>query len=153
MRSPADLQAIANELNTNPLGLTGYFPVTDDTKDVANRDALNLVRPEVTVTRQDVTARDIWQCITRTDWGNTAAADRTWVAGQLSGDSVLDLDPGVFRTGMLQIYTAGTATKDNFEAKLLVATSRIQQMFRQGIVQDGSDLSPSDISDARNATT
>lgn len=150
--SNADLLAIKNELNNNPLTLTGYLPLANSANDEANANALNLIRTECQVDRLTVPSSEINKSINRNEFAAASAADRQWIAMITQGGSVDPRNGGEVRAGLLGIFSAQTVTRANLTALLTESASRITMLFRAGTLSFGGAVTPSTIADARNAS-
>lgn len=150
--SNADLLAIKNELNNNPLSLTGYLPLANSANDEANAAALNLVRVECQVDRATVPSSEINKAINRDEFAAASAADRQWIAMITNGGSVDPRTGSQIRSGLLAIFGNGTQTRTALSALLTQSSSRIAQLFANGAVSVNQSVTPSDIANARNAT-
>jgi len=148
-RTQEDLLALKAELTNDPLGL-GLTVLPED--DAANADKLNAVMPTILLERSLVPPTEIRRAIVRTEYNAAVLADRQWIDLILGGDGGVDTRSGTeTRTGLLAIFAAGTKTRTNLSALLTVAGNRIDQMFQQGLLSAGGSVTPSDISQARNA--
>lgn len=148
----ADLIAIKNELNNNPLSLTGYLPLSNSANDEANTNALNLVRTQCQVDRESVPVSDVVKAIDADEFIALSAAQRDYVALITNGGSVNPKNGGEVREAMLQFFGAPSETRANLTLLLTESASRITQLFKAGTLSFGGLVTPSTIADARNAT-
>lgn len=148
-RSQADLLALKAELTNDPftLGLT-LLPADD----VANADKLNLVRVTFQIDREAIPASEIFVNIDRDEYAALAQADRDWLNGVSSSGVVNPKTGGEVREGILQIFGAGTESRTNLNAILTEDANRIEHMFKNGLLEAGGTVTPSDIANARQAT-
>jgi hypothetical protein len=145
-RSQADLVALKAELTNDPktLGLT-LIPADD----VANADKLNLVRPELQIDREAIPTTEIFLQIDRDEYAALGSADRQWLNGVSQGGTINPRSGGEVREGLLQLFGAGTETRANLQAILTENASRIEQMFKEGLLEQGGNVTPSDVANAR----
>lgn len=149
-RSNADLLALKAEITNDPTGLGLTAPPAID--DVGNADKLNLVRSELQIEREAIPASEIARAIDRVEYGSVALSDRQWIDMNLATGLVDARTGSVFRTGVLAIFGAQTATRANMQALLTVDGNRIDKLFQAGTLEAGGTVTPSDIANARNAT-
>jgi hypothetical protein len=150
--SNADLLAIKAELNNNPLALTGYLPLANSANDEANANALNLVRVQCQVDRESVPVSDVVKAIDADEFIALSQPQRDYVALITNGGSVNPKSGGEVREAMLQFFGAPTETRASLNALLTESASRITQLFKAGTLSFGGLVTPSDVSNARNAT-
>ena len=145
----ADLLAIKAELTNDPLdlGLT-TLPADDE----ANANALNLVRAECSIDREAIPISEIMVQIDRDEFAALAAADRQWLQLISANGTVDPRSGGEVREGLLQIFGAGSESRDNLLDILTEPASRISQLHKAGTLSQGGNVTPSDIANARNAT-
>lgn len=148
-RSTADLLALKAELATDPkgLGLT-LLPADDE----ANAGRLNLVRPTLLIDRESVPISDVVKAIDRDEFNALSAGDRQWLQFITQAGSVNPKAGGEIREGILQLFAAGTESRANLQALLTEPANRVDQMFKEGKLESGGTVTPSDIANARNAS-
>lgn len=144
----ADLLAIKTELTTDPktLGLTVLAA-----DDEANANKLNAVSALTPIDRESIPVSEIAKAIDRDEFNALSAADRQWIEMITSGGSVNPKTGSEVREGLLQAFGAGTESRTNLTALLTEPASRINQMFKEGLLTKGGSVTPSDISNARAA--
>ena len=145
----ADLLAIKAELTNDPLDL-GLTTLAAD--DEANANALNLVRDTIQVDRESIPVSDVVKAIDADEFIALSAPQRDYVFLITQGGSVNPKNGGEVREALLQFFTAQSETRASLTALLTAPSSRINQLFKNGTVKGGSFVTPSDISNARNAT-
>ena len=145
----SDLLAIKAELTHDPLqlGLT-LFPEDDE----ANSIILNTIRVECIIDREAVAVNEITKAIDRDEFVNLSASDRDWLKMITSSGVVNPKAGSEVREGILQIFGSATESRANLNLLLTEPTSRINQMFKLGLLSQGGDCTPSDIASARTAT-
>lgn len=147
--SNADLLAIKAELTNDPkdLGLTLL-----EADDASNANKLNAVSASTPIDRETIPVSDIAKAIDRDEFNALSAADRQWIQMITASGSVNPQAGGEVREGLLQAFGAGTESRTSLTALLTEPASRINQMFKEGLLSQGGSVSPSDISAARAAT-
>lgn len=148
-RSQQDLLAIRTELTTDPktLGLT-----TNPADDEANANKLNEVRTALQIDREAIPTNEIFLQIDRDEYAALSAADRDWIRGVTASGTVNPRAGGEVREGLLQIFSAQSESRQNLLTILTEPSNRINQMHKTGLLQQGGNVSPSDIAQARAAT-
>lgn len=149
-RSNADLLALKDEITNDPQSLGLVAPPSVD--DVGNADKLNEVRDTLQIDREAIPTNEIFLNIDRDEYVALAQADREWLNGVGQGGVVNPKAGGEVREGILQLFGAGTETRDNLVGILTEPTNRIEHMFKAGLLEQGGTVTPSDIADARAAT-
>lgn len=149
-RSNADLLALKAELTNDPKGLGLVAPPTID--DIGNADKLNEVLPNITIERNAIPETEIKKVINRVEYAAATLADRQWIDMQLSAGLIDARTGSEARTGLIGIFGSGTTTRANLQALLTEPSNRINQMYQEGLLEQGGNVTPSDISQARNAT-
>lgn len=145
----ADYLAIKAELTNDPLDL-GLTLLPED--DAANASILNEVRVACQIDRESIPVSEINKAIDRDEFAALSASDKQWLGMVTSSGDINPKAGGEVREGLLQLFGAGTESRTNLTALLTESASRIEQMFKQGLLSQGGNVSPSDISNARNAT-
>ena len=145
----ADLLAIKAELQNDPKTLGLVAPPAID--DVGNADKLNLVRVELQIDREAVPISEIVKAVDRDEFNALSAADRSWLQFITQGGSINPQTNSEIREGMLQLFAVGTESRTNLTALLTESASRVNQMFKEGLLTKTYVLTPSDIASARNA--
>jgi len=145
----ADLLSIKAELTNDPLGL-GLTTVPAD--DEANANKLNVVSAATSIDREAIPTAEIMLNIDRDEFVAMSAGDRQWILGVGQGGTINPKQGGEVYEGILQLFAAGTESRANLVAILKEPASRITQMFKGGLLSKGGNATPSDISNARNAT-
>lgn len=148
-RSQSDLLALKSELTNDPQSLGLVAPPAID--DVGNADKLNLVRDTLQIDREAIPVTEIFLNIDRDEYVALAAADRDWLRGVSQGTTINPKSGGEVREGILQLFGAQTETRANLLAILTEDANRINHMFKAGLLQAGGNVTPSDMSAARNA--
>ena len=149
-RSQADIAALYTELITDPNELGLVAPPTID--DVGNADRLNEVRTAQQVDRKAIPTNELTQQIDRAEFNALSAADRQWLMLVMSTGSVDIDDTGQMKQGLLQCFGSTTETRAGMEARMTEAVNRVEQMFRQNLLEIGGQVTPSDIARARQHT-
>lgn len=142
----ADKLAIKAELTNDPktLGLTVLAA-----DDEANANKLNAISALTPVDRESIATSEIMLNIDRDEFLALAAGDRQWILGVGQGGTVNPKQGGEVYEGILQMFGAGTESRANLQAILTEPASRINQMFKLGLLTKGGSVTPSDISNAR----
>jgi len=148
-RSPADLLALKAELETDPksLGLT-----TLAADDEANANKLNAVSPLTPIDRESIPASEISKAIDRDEFNAASAADRQWIGMITASGDVNPKTGSEVREGLLQIFAAGTESRAALTALLTEPASRADQMYKTGLLEQGGQVTPSDVAQARQAS-
>jgi hypothetical protein len=150
-RSQPDLLAIKNELTNNPLGLVGYLDLQNPVNDAANASQLNLVRNELQIDREAIPVSEMFVQIDRDEYVALSQGDRDWLNGITISETVNPKSGGEVREGLLQLFGVPTETRANLTAILTESANRIEHMFKNGLLEVGGNVSPSDIANARTA--
>jgi len=145
----ADKLAIKAELTNDPKSLGLTLLAADDE---ANADKLNEIRTQTPIDRETIPTSEIMLNIDRDEFLALSAGDRQWILGVGQGGTVNPKQGGEVYEGILQMFGAGTESRANLQAILTEPATRINQMFKLGLLTKGGSVSPSDISNARNAT-
>lgn len=145
----ADLLALKNELTTDPKGLT---LTTNPADDEANANKLNTVSAATSVDREMVPVSEVAKAIKATEFVGLGVAQRDWLNLVLSTGTVNPKAGGEIRTGILQLFGSSTTTFANLQGLLTEPASRITQMWKLGLLSNGSPVTPSDIANARQAS-
>ena len=145
-RSAADLSAIKSELTHDPLTLGLTVLAADDE---ANANKLNLVRNTIQIKRRSVAMSSVFGEIDPLEHQSLSDQQARWLdaliaVGQI--DPLLDAQSVV---GLNQLFGVDSNSRPAIASLLTESGSRINQLFQAGTVEDGSDLTPSDISQAR----
>lgn len=148
-RSNADLLAIKSELTNDPLDLGLTVEPADDE---ANSVKLNLVRDTIQIDRTAIPTSEIFLQIDRDEYAALPAADRDWLRGVTAGGTVNPQAGGEVREGILQLFGQNTETRANLLGILTEPGNRIEQLFKLGTLEQGGEVTPSDVAQARNAT-
>lgn len=143
-----DYLALKAELTNDPLAL-GLTTLAAD--DEANANKLNLVRDEIQVDRESIPAQEIFVNIDRDEYVALALADRQWLDSIMGSGSVNPKTGNEVREGLLQLFAAGTESRTNLLSILTAPASRITQLYKLGTLSFGGAVTPSDVSNARNA--
>lgn len=147
-RSNADLLALKNELTTDPKSLGLTVLAADDE---ANANKLNAVSALTPIDRESIPTSEIMLNIDRDEFVALSAGDRQWLLGVGQGGTVNPRQGGEVYEGILQLFAAGTESRTNLIAILTEPASRVEQMFKLGLLEVGGSVTPSDIANARNA--
>lgn len=148
-RSNADLLAMKAELTNDPAGL-GLTTLPAD--DAANATIINTVSAAFQINRKDVPAGEVAKSIDRVEYNAATLADRQWIDLQL-GTGLIDARIGTEqRDGFLGIFGPLTETRANLLALLSRDGKRWEQLVQDGTLEQEGDWSPSEISQARQAT-
>lgn len=147
-RSQADLQALKDELTNDPKSF-GYPGLTAE-NDVPNANMLNDYREvgTVNIDRESIPSSEIAKAMDRDEYIQASLADRQWIDLVLQPDFV-DTSPGEVRTGLLQIFVAGSNTRTNVQGLLTVGGSRVEELHQDGTLEEGGVVTPSDVARAR----
>lgn len=145
-RSTADLTALKAELTNDPneLGLT-LLPEDD----AANAEKLNEVLEAQQIDREAIPITEIMVNIDRDEYAALAETDRDWLQAISAGGTINPESGGEVREGLLQIFGAETESRENLVGLLTESANRIDQMYKQGLLEAGGTVTPSDISQAR----
>ena len=149
-RSQADLLALKAELTNDPNSLGLVAPPAID--DVGNADKLNEILEAQQVDRKAIPVNELTQQVDRAEFGAASVADRQWLLMQMQTGSLDINDTGQVKQGLLAMFADGTETRQGMASKLTEAVNRIEQMYRQGLLEVGGYVTPSDIANARQAT-
>lgn len=144
----ADLLALKSELENDPktLGLT-TLPADDE----ANANLLNEVRDETPIDRESVPLSEITLAVDADEYLALSAGQRDYLKFITAGQSINPKSSGEIREAMLQFFGAQTETRANLLALVQEPASRINQMYKSGLLSQGGSVTPSDIANARNA--
>lgn len=147
--SNADLLAIKNELTTDPkaLGLT-LLPSDDE----SNANKLNAVSAATPIDRESIPVSEITKAIDADEFLALSVSQRQWIELISSTGTINPKAGSEVREGLLQFFSAQSETRTNLLALLTEPASRINQMFKTGLLSQGGIATPSDIANARNAT-
>jgi len=145
-RSLADLTALKSELTNDPNGL-GLTLLPED--DAANSVKLNEVLDAQQVERNAIPVNEIAQQVDRTEYNGLSLADRQWLDLIMQTGSVNVSATGQVKQGLLQLFGPTTETRAGMASLLTEAVNRIEQLYRQGILEQGGYVTPSDVSQAR----
>lgn len=149
-RSAADLSALNTELTTDPNELGLVPPPTID--DVGNANKLNEVLDTQQVDRKAIPVNELAQQIDRTEFNALSAADRQYLQIIMQTGSIDINDTGQVKQALLQMFAAGSETRLGMASRLTEAVNRVEQMYRQGLLEVGGYVTPSDVADARQVT-
>lgn len=144
-----DKLALKAELTNDPLDL-GLTVAPED--DAANAAALNLVRDTIQIDRETIPASEVNKAIDRDEFAALSASDRQWLGMITAGGSINPKTGSEVREGLLQIFASGTESRASLTALLTEPGNRITQLFKAGTLSKDELVTPSDISNARNAT-
>lgn len=144
----ADLLALKAELTNDPKGLGLTLLAADDE---ANANKLNAVSSVTPIDREAIPTSEIMLNIDRDEFLALAAGDRQWLLGVGQGGTVNPKQGGEVYEGILQMFAAGTESRANLQAILTEPASRINQMYKLGLLSKGGSVTPSDIANARVA--
>ena len=148
----ADLLAIKAELNNNPLALSGYLPLANSANDEANANALNLVRAETKVDRESIPVSEVVKAVDADEFIALSQPQRDYLAFIANGQSVNPKSGNEVREALLQFFGGGSETRASLLAIVQENASRVTQLYKAGTLSDGGQVTPSDVSNARNAT-
>jgi len=149
-RSQADIAALYTELTTDPntLGLTPPPTIND----VGNADLLNEVLVAQQVDRKAIPVNELAQQVDRTEFNALSPGDQNWLMLVMQTGSLDINDTGQIKQGLLQCFGVGSETRQGMASRLTEAVNRVEQMYRQGLLEVGGYVTPSDISAARQYT-
>jgi len=129
--SPSQLLQLQTEIQTDPSGY-GYPAIlaADPTDYQAVRDALNLIRPGLTVQDDSVRAEALRATIVHGEFLALTPGDQRFLMLALSGVGSLMVGSGsTLRTSLAQMFNSGTTTRSNWLALLDRDGSRLEQLF------------------------
>lgn len=144
----ADLLALKAELTNDPLSIGLTVLAADDE---ANANLLNEVRQTIQIDREAIPASELMAHIDRDEWGALSPADRSLVQVWATVGSVNPKSGNEIREGLMQMFGPTSETRANFASILTAAGSRIEQLFKAGMLSKGGNVTPSDIANARAA--
>lgn len=147
-RSNADLLAIKAELTNDPLTL-GLTTLAAD--DEANANKLNLVRDTIQIDRESIPVSEVVKAVDADEFIALSAPQRDYLAFITNGQTVNPKAGNEVREALLQLFNAQSETRASLVALLTEPGSRINQLFKAGTLQQGGNVTPSDIAQARNA--
>jgi len=145
----ADLLAIKSELTNDPTTLGLVAPPAVD--DVGNADKLNLVRVETSIDRESIPVSELVVGIDADEFIALSAGQQAYLQMITASQTVNPKTGSEVREAMLQFFGALSETRASLTAMLTEPASRINQMFKQGLLSQGGAVTPSDIANARNA--
>lgn len=148
-RSNADLLALKSELTNDPLSL-GLTTLAAD--DEANADKLNLVRDTITIDRESIPVSEVLTAIDADEFIALSQPQRDYVALISNAQTVNPKSGNEVREALLQFFSAQSETRTKLTALLTEPANRIEKLFKSGVLEVGGTVTPSDISQARNAT-
>lgn len=148
-RSNADLLALKSELTNDPshLGLT-----TNPVDDEANANKLNAVSATISIRKRSLATSTIFGVVDDLEHQALSDQQARWFGqmlelGQI--DPFLDTETVA---GLRNAFGLTTITRPAIEALLVQSGNRIDQLFQAGTLEEGGEVTPSDISEARAAT-
>ena len=147
--SRADLLVLKAELANDPLHL-GL--VNDAAHDEANANLLNEVRDSIQVYKTSLAVSDVFGAINVNEMLALSASQKGWVDTFMTLGQINPFANGNTTNGFAVIFGNNSQTLPAVQALFKTAGSRITQLFQAGTISDGSDVTPSDIANARNAT-
>lgn len=144
----ADLLALKAELTNDPknLGLT-ILPEDDE----ANANKLNVVSVSTPIDRESVPLSEITLAVDADEYLALSAGQRDYLKFITAGQSINPKASGEIREAILQFFGAQTETRANLLALVSEPASRINQMYKAGLLSHGGSVGASDISNAREA--
>jgi len=145
-RSDSDLDALKAELTNDPNAL-GLTVLPED--DAANAEKLNEVRSEQQIDREAISIAEIMVQIDRDEYAALAQPDRDWLNAVSVGGTLNPSAGGEVREGLLQLFGGQSETRTNLLAILTEDANRIEQLFKQGYLEVGGTVTPSDVAQAR----
>jgi hypothetical protein len=148
-RSNADLLALKAEITNDPKALGLVAPPAVD--DVGNADKLNLVRETLLIDREAIPVTEVMVQIDRDEFAALSAADRAWLQMISTTESVNPKTGGEVREGLLQLFGAASESRANLLSILQEPANRVEQMLKEGLLEEGGTVTASDIANARNA--
>lgn len=149
-RSNADLAALKDELTNDPknLGLTLL-----EADDAENADKLTAVSPSILVKRRSLgtnTLFDATRALERQSLTEQQARDLSWILQLGQIDPFADTNTMETLIGdQAGMFGAESESRAAIEAAIMQPGSRVEQMFQEGLLSVGGDLSPSDVAAAR----
>jgi len=149
-RSQADIAVLYTELTTDPNTL-GLMP-PPAINDVGNAVLLNEVLESQQVDRKAIPVNELAQQIKLDEFAALSDQQRQWILMQMQTGSI-DMDnTGQVKAGLLACFAAGTVTRIGMASIIIEAVNRVEQMYRQGLLEVGGYVTPSDIASARQYT-
>ncbi len=145
----ADLLAIKAELTNDPKSLGLTLNAADDE---ANANKLNSVSALTPIDRESVPVSDVVKAIDADEFISLSQPQRDYVKLITSAGSVNPKAGGEVREAILQFFGAASETRASLTLLLAEPASRIQQMFKTGLLSVGGSVQPGDVAQARQAT-
>ncbi len=152
----ADKLAVKSELTHDPAGL-GLTTLAAN--DEANANKLNAVYSgdpgyvkTLTVKKTSLRTSDIFNAIDPVEHQGLSTQQERWLSEMLTlGQINPSQDSGIV-AGLDGMFAANSISRPAYTALLNTVGSRAQQLYQAGTLSQPYYLSPSDISDARNAS-
>lgn len=149
-RSAADLAALKAELTNDPKNL-GLTLVVED--DAVNAAKLSDVSPTLLVKRRSVGTNTIFNATTpleRQALTEQQARDFTWILSLSQFDPFKDNNIVAALVGDMEgMFSGASDSSVAIKASFTQPGSRIEQMYQEGLLEEGGDVTPSDIALAR----
>lgn len=145
----AELLAIKAELTNDQLALGLTILESDDE---ANSIKLNLVRDTISVKKRSVSMASIFNAIKDTEHQALSDQQARWLDTLVRTGT---LDPFTHVNaldGLDNMFSEESESRPAIHALLTTSGSRVEQLFQAGTISTNTNLNPSDIANARNAT-
>lgn len=147
-RSNAYLLALKAELTNDPRSLELD---TNPAHDEANADKLNAVAA-LLVKRRSLSTADLFNAIDPIEHQSLSDQQARWLGAVLSLGQVDPSTDDVLIAGLDQMFGADSTSRPAYTALLTEPGSRVTQMFQAGLLDEGNQVTPSDVANARQAT-
>jgi hypothetical protein len=144
-----DLLAIKAEITNDPLSL-GL--VANHTNDEANANALNLVRPTISVKKRTLDTADLFNAYDSVE--HQALSDQqARYLGQVNDLKTIFPDRNAnIVTGIKEVFGQNAVSRASVDAVMVEPGSRMRQLYQQGTLSQDATLTTSDAANALNAT-
>ena len=126
-----DYGQLAAELTQDPKSY-GYGTLAAQGNDQGQADLLNLVRPEITVSRTDIRRAEVIGALVVADYDALTAARRDLMSAILLLE-VVDATDATLRANLGAVFGAATQTRANLAALAQRQGSRAEQLFGTGV--------------------
>jgi hypothetical protein len=145
-RSAADLAALKVELTTNPKNL-GLTTLPED--DAANAEKLNAVRATTLIKRRWLRTAELLNAVTPLNHQSLSDQQHRYLSDVLALGQVDPFVDANLMRGVCEMFAPETESRPALEAIMTTPGNRIDQMFQEGLLEVGGEVTPSDVAQAR----
>lgn len=145
MLTPAQLQTLKTEINTDPTAL-GYAPFVVSGSDNAIADLLNLVRAGITIRRDNIMPNEVLEAIDTRDFNSLTVAEASWFESVTQLRAIrLSLDDGsdTVVLGNLKRLLANPGAQGSRARVIALSNrsgSRAEQVLGRSVVVTSEDV-------------